>query len=804
MKKTFKKVLAISFVALFLLTGITILHTNSISISGILNNFEDELKIAEVPVAKKSEAEIQKLKEDTTIETQKAQEIKETNNQTQINPNEKSLVEVSKITEPEKQVQETNETIIEDKQVEKTQEPQPEINLPRIDELKFEIFKNDEIENQTESEQHVHTFSDWEITVTPTCTLNGQKVRKCTECGEIEKSTIEPLGHKLVDTIVEATCTLAGTKVTKCTECDYITNLEIISLPKGHSYGEYVSDNNATCTKDGTKTATCINCKDKKTITDVDSKLGHTFVSLDNSVAPTCETDGKESDKKCSSCGEIIYGAVIKATGHNYSEYVSDNNATCTKDGTKTATCINCKDKKTIADVDSKLDHTFVSLDNSVAPTCETAGKEADKKCSSCGEIIYGAEIKATGHNYGEYVSDNNATCTKDGTKTATCINCKDKKTIADVDSKLDHTFVSLDNSVAPTCETAGKEADKKCSSCGEIIYGAEIKATGHNYGEYVSDNNATEQADGTKTATCVNCGNKVTEIDVGSKLSPQVNTLEAKDMVALAKVPEDLDVQESTNTESTGMNKYNINGDTITVYRGGDYGYVDFAKFRCDLTACVGFDGKSEILEGRRGDSSATVSAPAAKEGYKFKAWVKVADEEVGKTMVSVYEAQYEKVQETKITTLENNSEVALAQVPQTATKDSCDCNINGHKWNETGTACECEHCKQDAQDPESGKVWWSCWGNEEEEYKRAAIWWVNFNCDTSKCVGFDGGKSYISEGRRGSIKNITMSAPNAKEGFTFVGWYNNGSKITDNKDITVSWENMDKCYEARYEAIK
>ena len=722
MKKTFKKVLAISFVALFLLTGITILHTNSISISGILNNFEDELKIAEVPVAKKSEAEIQKLKEDTTIETQIAQEIKETNNQTQINPNEKSLVEVSKITEPEKQVQETNETIIEDKQVEKTQEPQPEINLPRIDELKFEIFKNDEIENQTESEQHVHTFSDWEITVTPTCTLNGQKVRKCTECGEIEKSTIEPLGHKLVDTIVEATCTLAGTKVTKCTECDYITNLEIISLPKGHSYGEYVSDNNATCTKDGTKTATCINCKDKKTITDVDSKLGHTFVSLDNSVAPTCETDGKESDKKCSSCGEIIYGAVIKATGHNYSEYVSDNNATCTKDGTKTATCINCKDKKTIADVDSKLDHTFVSLDNSVAPTCETAGKEADKKCSSCGEIIYGAEIKATGHNYGEYVSDNNAT----------------------------------------------------------------------------------EQADGTKTATCVNCGNKVTEIDVGSKLSPQVNTLEAKDMVALAKVPEDLDVQESTNTESTGMNKYNINGDTITVYRGGDYGYVDFAKFRCDLTACVGFDGKSEILEGRRGDSSATVSAPAAKEGYKFKAWVKVADEEVGKTMVSVYEAQYEKVQETKITTLENNSEVALAQVPQTATKDSCDCNINGHKWNETGTACECEHCKQDAQDPESGKVWWSCWGNEEEEYKRAAIWWVNFNCDTSKCVGFDGGKSYISEGRRGSIKNITMSAPNAKEGFTFVGWYNNGSKITDNKDITVSWENMDKCYEARYEAIK
>ena len=40
-----------------------------------------------------------------------------------------------------------------------------------------------------------------------------------------------------------------------------------------------------------------------------------------------------------------------------------------------------------------------------------------------------------------------------------------------------------------------------------------------HNYGEYISNNDATETADGTKTATCEFCGATDTVIDEGSKL---------------------------------------------------------------------------------------------------------------------------------------------------------------------------------------------------------------------------------------------------------------------------------------------
>ncbi len=43
---------------------------------------------------------------------------------------------------------------------------------------------------------HVHTPGEWENTKDPSCVEEGERVRKCTECGEIvESETIAPLGH---------------------------------------------------------------------------------------------------------------------------------------------------------------------------------------------------------------------------------------------------------------------------------------------------------------------------------------------------------------------------------------------------------------------------------------------------------------------------------------------------------------------------------------------------------------------------------------------------------------------------------
>lgn len=144
----------------------------------------------------------------------------------------------------------------------------------------------------------------------------------------------------------------------------------------------------------------------------------------------------------------------IPALNHSFAgqAYVSDNNATCGQDGTKTIRCVRygrggCTEKDTVVDTGSMLGHSF--------------DEEA-------------------------YVSDNNATCEQDGTKTTKCVRygeggCMATDTVTDTDSKLGHLFE-----------------------------------------DYISNNDATYARDGTKTAKCVRydqCGETHTIPDEGSRL---------------------------------------------------------------------------------------------------------------------------------------------------------------------------------------------------------------------------------------------------------------------------------------------
>ena len=97
-------------------------------------------------------------------------------------------------------------------------------------------------------------------------------------------------------------------------------------------------------------------------------------------------------------------------------------------------------------------------------------------------------DIPALNHSFAgqAYASDNNATCEKDGTKTAKCVRygtggCTATDTVTDTDSKLGHLFE-----------------------------------------DYISNNDATYARDGTKTAKCVRydqCGETHTIPDEGSRL---------------------------------------------------------------------------------------------------------------------------------------------------------------------------------------------------------------------------------------------------------------------------------------------
>ena len=122
-------------------------------------------------------------------------------------------------------------------------------------------------------------------------------------------------------------------------------------------------------------------------------------------------------------------------------------------------------------------------------------------------------------HSYNDAVTKN-ATCTENGVKTFSC-DCGDSYT--EEVAMLEHCYVEVEGSAKEaTCTEAGKEKDMQCSICGDTITGGEIPMTGHTFGSYVYNNDASYEADGTETATCSVCGATDTRTKSGTKLVKQ------------------------------------------------------------------------------------------------------------------------------------------------------------------------------------------------------------------------------------------------------------------------------------------
>ncbi len=122
---------------------------------------------------------------------------------------------------------------------------------------------------------------------------------------------------------------------------------------------------------------------------------------------PTCTEWGIKGRKACYECGFYDEGEQIPPLGHSIENYVSNNDATCTKDGTKTAKCERCGETQIITDVGSAKGHTAVK-DGAVEPTCTKTGLTEGSHCSKCGATVEKQEIiPALGH----VDSDNDGIC---------------------------------------------------------------------------------------------------------------------------------------------------------------------------------------------------------------------------------------------------------------------------------------------------------------------------------------------------------------------------------------------------------
>ena len=249
----------------------------------------------------------------------------------------------------------------------------------------------------------------------------------CKLCGE----TLEEEPHDFTtEGAQEATCTEDGYTGDKtCTVCGRVEQGSVIPS-QGHTY------ENGVCTECGAPEPGHEAC---------DHKLTH-----HDAVAATCVAEGSVEYWQCSECGK-------RFDSEDATNELAEDEITTPVD----------PDAHSVSDIwradedghwhfcelcDKPFDeqaHDYV-LEDAQEPTCTEEGYTADQVCSACDWVILGTTIPAIDHSFTTYVSNNDATCTEDGTETATCDNgCGETDTRTVAGSAKGHTF---ENGVCTAC----------------------------------------------------------------------------------------------------------------------------------------------------------------------------------------------------------------------------------------------------------------------------------------------------------------------------------------------------------------
>ena len=220
----------------------------------------------------------------------------------------------------------------------------------------------------------------------------------CNDCGLFLYSgkNIEALGHDYKNVAeVPATCVAEGTAATQqCKRCDYIVPAQSLPIdPNNHA--NIVKDVAVapTCTETGlTEGSHCGDCNKILIAQEVVSSTNHTEV-IDPAVAATCTETGLTEGSHCSVCNKILVAQkTVSALNHSFTNYISNDDATCTEDGTKTAKCDRCDVTDTQSDEGSAKGHTSV-VDAAVAPTYSSVGLTEGSHCADCGLVFKEQEV---------------------------------------------------------------------------------------------------------------------------------------------------------------------------------------------------------------------------------------------------------------------------------------------------------------------------------------------------------------------------------------------------------------------------
>ncbi|MGN0173417.1 MAG: fibronectin type III domain-containing protein, partial [Acutalibacteraceae bacterium] len=273
--------------------------------------------------------------------------------------------------------------------------------------------------------------------------------KACSRCGQAVEGA-EKVAHS------------GGTAT--CTEPKHC---EVCEVGYGEALGHDFSEGKYACNTTS-HWITCSRCTAKQEGTIAE----HQVPADDNtSKAATCTEAAY-----CAECG-LSYG---KELGHEFKEvdYVYNDDATCTENGTQTAKCTRCDETDTQEAVGTALGHSPVVVP-AVPATCTHTGLTAGEKCATCGEILkQQADTPISKyHTWDEGKLTQQGSCQKHGVLTYTCIYCK---TTEDVDVGLGDCIESADWTITkqPTETETGLRV-KYCTECGKVVKTEIIPAKG-------------------------------------------------------------------------------------------------------------------------------------------------------------------------------------------------------------------------------------------------------------------------------------------------------------------------------------
>ena len=371
-----------------------------------------------------------------------------------------------------------------------------------------------------------------ETTKAPTCTQDGYEEGTCRRCEEEISRVLPATGHTPEIIPGKApTCTETGlTDEIICSVCGEILEEQGEIPALNHLLGEPVREEGvaATCTKNGYyfEVTYCLDCGVEYSRTAVlIEALGHTPETIPGKAA-TCTETGLTDGERCSVCGAVLKAQKeIPALDHSFTNYISNNDATCTQDGTETAKCDRCEETNTRTVEGSAKGHDYTNVtpvwtwtlytEATAAFTCTRDGCGHEEKisaeisdevtigatCTTEGLRTYTAQVTLNGQNYtdtrtetipaaehswGEWTQTKAPTCTAEGEEQRVCANDPSHVETRAI-AKTAHNFVHYEGKAA-TCTSIGWEAYDVCTDCKYSTY-REIPMMGHTPGEAVEEN---------------------------------------------------------------------------------------------------------------------------------------------------------------------------------------------------------------------------------------------------------------------------------------------------------------------------